>query len=300
VPVKGESNEPSDLAELTISGSRISGPQPFASRPGDAQRAALADGNMLVVVPLASYSRPWWHNAWATVRHSTWRLGTPTSNSWFLAWMRNALGTGLDHRIRQLPERASTDGGHPIVLPSFIMSPVTVISGSFSYNLFDAAAPALSATLRMWRPYAGRPLPSLAGALILFFAYVIAHRSATWRRPYIKRSLMLIVAGPPPVLRRGSMARWPSSRFGWRAQLLTGGRSWLWRRSRPHRCVVLCAIKLVRLSLAICGSGEARDGGRVVWSALGTLPRCQYLGLTGSRIHLTTSIVSDSSISSSH
>ncbi|HUC13133.1 MAG TPA: hypothetical protein VMS00_01655 [Acidimicrobiales bacterium] len=165
-------------AELRISGSYS--PEDAVSVPGRRGRAGRRE--LLVVVPLSFVlAAALWHNAWVNpFATQLGGLGDADEYGWFLAWMPYALGHGLDPLISHyanFPSGVNLMWNTSVVLPSFVMSPVTVIFGAaFSYNILMTAAPALSATFafvafRRWTA----PLPSLAGALIFGFSpYVIS------------------------------------------------------------------------------------------------------------------------------
>ena len=228
VPVKGElGNELSDLAELSISGSHISGSHsPAHLAPVPPQRGRAGRRELLVVVPLSFVlAAALWHNAWANpLSTQLGGLGDADEYSWFLAWMPYALGHGLDPLISHyanFPNGVNLMWNTSIVLPSFIMSPVTVIFGAaFSYNILMTAAPALSATFayvafRRWT----EPLPSLAGALIFGFSpYVIAQSFGHVAQTLILSApLMLIVLDRLLVLQ---------AKVPWRDGLLLGLLAW--------------------------------------------------------------------------
>jgi hypothetical protein len=116
-----------------------------------------------------------WHIAW---QHPlTTQLGSPGDSdeySWFLAWVPYSIGHGLDPLISSyvnFPRGINLMWNTSVILPSFVMSPITLIfDAALSYNILITAAPALGATfayiaLRRW----ASPLPSLAGALIFGF-----------------------------------------------------------------------------------------------------------------------------------
>jgi hypothetical protein len=122
-----------------------------------------------------------WHNAWAhPFTTQLGGLGDADEYSWFLSWMPYALGHGLDPLISHyvnFPSGVNLLWNTSVVLPSFLMSPFTVIfDAAFSYNILMTLAPALSATFayvafRRWTS----PLPSAAGALIFGFSpYVVS------------------------------------------------------------------------------------------------------------------------------
>ncbi len=142
-----------------------------------------------------------WHNAWVNpFATQLGGLGDADEYAWFLAWMPYALGHGLDPLISHyanFPSGVNLMWNTSVILPSFIMSPVTVIFGAaFSYNILMTAAPALSATFayvafRRWTA----PLPSATGALIFGFSpYVISQSFGHVAQTLILSApLMLIV-----------------------------------------------------------------------------------------------------------
>jgi hypothetical protein len=163
--------------------------RPSPARPGPAHATALAPQRgragrreLLVVIPLSFVlAAALWHNAWVNpFSTQLGGLGDADEYSWFLAWMPYALGHGLDPLISHyanFPSGVNLMWNTSVVLPSFIMSPVTVIFGAaFSYNILMTAAPALSVTFGYvaFRRWTG-PLPSATGALIFGFSpYVIS------------------------------------------------------------------------------------------------------------------------------
>jgi hypothetical protein len=150
----------------------VAAPASEAAAPrGHASRLEL----VAVLVLSAVLATAMWHVAW---RHPfTTQLGTPGDSdeySWFLAWVPYSIGHGLDPLISHyvnFPNGVNLMWNTSVILPSFIMSPVTVIfNAAFSYNILITAAPALGATfayvaLRRW----ASPFPSLAGGLIFGF-----------------------------------------------------------------------------------------------------------------------------------
>ncbi len=124
-----------------------------------------------------------WHVAWE--HPFTTQLGTPGDSdeySWFLAWIPYSIGHGLDPLISHyvnFPNGVNLMWNTSVILPGFIMSPVTVIfDAAFSYNILITAAPALGATFayvafRRW----ASPLPSLAGGLVYGFSPYMVSQS---------------------------------------------------------------------------------------------------------------------------
>jgi hypothetical protein len=179
-----------------------------------------------VVVPLSFVlAATLWHNAWVNpFSTQLGGLGDADEYAWFLAWMPYALGHGLDPLISHyanFPSGVNLMWNTSVVLPSFIMSPVTVIFGAaFSYNILMTAAPALSASFayiafRRWTA----PLPSAAGALIFGFSpYIISQSFGHVAQTLILSApLMLIVLDRLLVLQ----AKTP-----WKDGLLLGLLAW--------------------------------------------------------------------------
>jgi hypothetical protein len=135
-----------------------------------------------VVLALSSFlSALLWHNAWVKPFTSqVGVLGDADEYSWFLSWVPYAIGHALNPlstTFVNFPQGINLMWNTSVLLPSFLMSPVTVIFGAaFSYNILATAAPALSTTFAFaaFRRWTGR-LPALAGALVFGFSpYMVA------------------------------------------------------------------------------------------------------------------------------
>jgi hypothetical protein len=123
------------------------------------------------------------HRAW------TWpsttlagSAGDADEYTWFLSWAPFAIGHGLDPLISHyvnFPAGANLMWNTSVLLPGFLMSPVTVVFGAaLSYNVLVTAAPVLCCTFAYvaFRRWAG-PLPALAGALVFGFSPYIVSQS---------------------------------------------------------------------------------------------------------------------------
>ncbi len=117
-----------------------------------------------------------WHNAFfAPLNTQVGVFGDAQEYAWFLGWMPYALGHGLNPLMStfvNFPHGVNLMWNTSVLLPSFLMSPVTVIFGAaFSYNVLMTLAPALSSTFAYiaFRRWTGR-IPSLAGAAIFGFS----------------------------------------------------------------------------------------------------------------------------------
>jgi hypothetical protein len=138
---------------------------------------------LAVLVLSVALAMAMWHVAW---QHPlTTQLGSPGDSdeySWFLAWIPYSIGHGLDPLISSyvnFPHGVNLMWNTSVILPSFVMSPITLIFGAaFSYNILITAAPALGATFayiafRRW----ASPLPSLAGGLVYGFSPYMVSQS---------------------------------------------------------------------------------------------------------------------------
>jgi len=109
--------------------------------------------------------------------------GDADEYSWFLSWMPYALGHGMDpfiSRYVNFPGGVNLMWNTSVALPSFLMSPVTVIFGAaFSYNVLLMAGPVgvLTCSYIAFRRWTAR-LPALAGALVVAYSPYMVAQSA--------------------------------------------------------------------------------------------------------------------------
>ena len=198
------------------------------------------------------------HEAWAhPMTTQVGGAGDADEYSWFLAWMPFALGHGLDPLISHYvnaPGGINLMWNTSVLLPSFLVSPVTVIFGAaFSYNLLITLGPALSCTFaylafRRWTD----PAPAMAGALVFGYSPAMISQSAGHLAQTLVMSaplflvlldrLLVVQAGP--AWRDGLLL----GLLAW-AQLLTGEEVLAMEAvTAAIAVVVLCAIarRLVR------------------------------------------------------
>ncbi len=159
-------------------------PRTTASQPAVASvvRGRASWRELLVVLAFSTLlSALLWHNAW---RHpmstQVGVFGDADEYTWFLGWVPYAIGHGLNplgSTFANFPRGVNLMWNTSLLLPSFLMSPITVIFGAaFSYNVLATAAPALSTTFaymafRRWTT----PVASVAGALVFgFSSYIVA------------------------------------------------------------------------------------------------------------------------------
>ena len=125
----------------------------------------------------------WWHKAWENPTSTQiGGAGDADEYSWFFSWMPFAIGHGLNPLVSNFvnfPNGVNLMWNTSVLLPSFLLAPVTVALGAaFSYNLTLTLAPALACTFcyLAFRRWTGR-LPAVAGSLVLGFSPYVASQS---------------------------------------------------------------------------------------------------------------------------
>ncbi|HET9061077.1 MAG TPA: hypothetical protein VFN61_14250, partial [Acidimicrobiales bacterium] len=165
------STPPRGVAEVTGSAptGRTPGPHIVRGRPGRREMAVVALFSIATAV--AFFHSAWSHPATVQVGPG----GDADEYSWFLAWMPFALGHGLNPLVStylNFPHGINLMWNTSVVLPSFLVSPVTVLFGpSTAYNVLMTLALALTATFcyLAFRRWTG-PVPALVGALLAGFS----------------------------------------------------------------------------------------------------------------------------------
>ncbi|MGC8627990.1 MAG: hypothetical protein ACP5VR_10680 [Acidimicrobiales bacterium] len=124
-----------------------------------------------------------YRHAWrypGSVHMGVW--GDADEYTWFLSWMPFALGHGLNplhSTYVNFPNGINLMWNTSVLLPSFLLSPLTVLAGPVaSYNVLMTTAPALSTTFayvtfRRW----AKVLPAVVGGLIFGFSPAVASQS---------------------------------------------------------------------------------------------------------------------------
>jgi hypothetical protein len=179
-PATTEGAEPNEAAV----GAQQTTPSPARRRAAAPPRGRVGWRDGLVVLALSTFlSALLWHNAW--VKPFTTQvgvLGDADEYSWFLSWVPYAIGHGLNplgSAFVNFPQGINLMWNTSVLLPSFLMSPVTLVFGAaFSYNVLATAALALSTTFAFaaFRRWTGR-LPALAGALLFGFSPYMVSQS---------------------------------------------------------------------------------------------------------------------------
>ncbi|MGH9105272.1 MAG: hypothetical protein ACRDZX_05440 [Acidimicrobiales bacterium] len=125
--------------------------------------------------------------------------GDADEYSWFLSWMPFALGHGLDPLVSTYvnsPHGVNLMWNTSVVLPSFLVSPLTVLFGAaLSYNFLMTLAPALTCTFAYFafRRWTGR-LASLTGALVAGFSpYMFSQSNGHLAQTLILSAPLLLV-----------------------------------------------------------------------------------------------------------
>ena len=171
------------------------------------------------------------HRAWAQPLHTQiGGAGDADEYSWFLSWAPFSMGHGhnllITHYVN-FPRGVNLMWNTSVLLPSFLMSPVTVVLGAaFSYNVLATMAPVLCTTFAYvaFRRWTG-PLAALGGALVFGFSpYMVSQSVGHLAQVLIMSApLVLIVLDRLLVVQAGKA--WLDGLFlgllAW-AQLVTG------------------------------------------------------------------------------
>ena len=126
-------------------------------------------------------------------------FGDADEYTWFLGWVPYAIGHGLNplgSTFVNFPHGVNLMWNTSLLLPSFLISPVTVIFGAaFSYNVLATAAISFSTTFaymafRRWTS----PFPSLAGALIFgFSSYIMSQSVGHLAQTFVMSAPLLLI-----------------------------------------------------------------------------------------------------------
>jgi hypothetical protein len=169
--------------------------------PSAVQRGRAGWQEVLVVLALSTFlAALLYHNAW---RHpfstQVGVFGDADEYTWFLGWVPYAIGHGLNplgSTFANFPHGVNLMWNTSLLLPSFIVSPITVIFGAaFSYNVLATAAPALCTTFayiafRRWTA----PIPALAGALIFgFSSYLVAQSVGHLAQTFVMSAPLFLI-----------------------------------------------------------------------------------------------------------
>jgi hypothetical protein len=156
--------------------------------------------------------------------------GDADEYTWFLAWVPFAIGHGLDPLLSNFvnyPGGVNLMWNTSVLLPSFLMTPVTAIFGAaFSYNALVTLAPVLNATFGYlaFHRWTGR-LPALCGALAFGFSPYIVTQSVGHLAQTLLLSAPLMLILLDRLVVGQSNKPWADGLFlgllAW-AQLLTG------------------------------------------------------------------------------
>jgi len=186
----------------------------------------LAVFAIALVLSVALFHRAWvW--PFSTLIGSA---GDADEYTWFLAWVPFAIGHGLDPLVSNYvnyPDGVNLMWNTSVLLPSFLMAPVTAIFGAaFSYNALVTLAPVLNATFgyMAFRRWTGR-LPALCGALVFGFSPYIVTQSVGHLAQTLLLSAPLMLVVVDRLVVAQSKKPWADGLLlgllGW-AQLLTG------------------------------------------------------------------------------
>ena len=184
--------------------------------------------------------------------------GDSDEYTWFLAWVPFAIRHGLDPLVSNYvnyPGGVNLMWNTSVLLPSFLMTPVTAIFGAtFSYNALVTLAPVLNATFGYvaFRRWTGR-LPALCGALVFGFSPYIVSQSVGHlaQTLLVSAPLMLIVLDRLVVVQ---------SKKPWVDGLLLGLLAWAQLLTGEE----VLAMEAATGAIAIAGAVRDRPPGRKV------------------------------------
>jgi hypothetical protein len=216
---------------LVLAPRRASGAGPAAS-PSRPLGNKVAGREVLVVFLISLVlAVAWWHQAWEyPTGNQIGGAGDADEYSWFFSWMPFALGHGLNPLVStyvNFPSGINLMWNTSVLLPSFIMAPVTVVFGAaFSYNSVLTLAPVLACTFSYlaFRRWADR-LPALAGGLVFAFSPFVTSQAVGHLAQVLTASAPLLLILLDRLLVVQSAKAWAEGLLlgvlAW-AQLLTG------------------------------------------------------------------------------
>jgi hypothetical protein len=218
---EGGEGAASHLAEVSPGAEATRAPRPGAGR----KEAAL------VFAIMAGLAVAAFHSAWAQPFSAQVGPGGDAEEyAWFLGWLPYAIGHGLDPLVStyvNAPHGVNLMWNTSALLPSFLMSPVTVLAGAaFSYNLLMTAGLALTGlfsylAFRRWTT----EVPSLAGALVVGFSpYMFTEANGHLAQVLLMSAPLFLILGDRLLVRQSSRPWKDGLLLGllaW-AQLLTG------------------------------------------------------------------------------
>jgi hypothetical protein len=171
--------------------------------------------------------------------HRTWprpfstqigAAGDADEYTWFLSWAPFSIAHGLDPLVSRYvahPGGINLMWNTSVLLPSFVLAPVTAAFGSaFSYNVLATGGPVLDAAFSYlaFRRWTGR-FPALAGALIFAFSPFVASQSVGHLAQTLLMSAPLMLIAFDRLLVVQAAKAWQDGLvlglLGW-AQLMTG------------------------------------------------------------------------------
>jgi hypothetical protein len=266
-----------DLGPRTDAGtppaSATGSPEPSAAAPAAAPPARFVRGRadwrelIGVFVITLGLSLAWFHNTFfAPLNTQVGVFGDANEYAWFLAWVPYAIGHGLNPlgtTIVNFPHGINMMWNTSILLPSFLMSPITIIFGAaFSYNVLAVLAPALNSTFAYlaFRRWTGR-LPALAGALIFGFSPFMVSQSVGHLAQTLLMSapLLLIVLDRLLVVQT---SKW------WVDGLLLGALAWVQLLTGEEILALEAVVALITL-IVVCAMNDRAIFSHVRYAAKG-------------------------------
>ena len=223
---------------------------------------------MVVLVISLVLAVAWWHKAWENPTSTQiGGAGDADEYSWFFSWMPFAIGHGLNPLVSNFvnfPNGVNLMWNTSVLLPSFLLAPVTVALGAaFSYNLTLTLAPALACTFcyLAFRRWTGR-LPAVAGSLVLGFSPYVASQS-------VGHLAQVLIASAPLFLVLFDRLLVVQSAKPWREGLLLGLLAWAQLLTGEEVLAMEALIALAAVAvLCVVNRGQISAHFRYAWSGL--------------------------------
>ena len=204
-------------------------------------RAAWWEWAAVFVLALG-LSMAFYHAAWShPLQRQVGGPGDADEYAWFLAWVPFALGHAHNPLVSHFvafPRGVNLMWNTSVLLPSFLVSPLTLIFGAaFSYNVLVTLGTTLNTlfgfvAFRRWAPR----VPALAGSLVFGFSPSVLSQSAGHLAQVLVMSAPLFLILLDRLLVLQTSKAWPtaSSLDCWLGPSSSPAkRSWRWRPSRP-------------------------------------------------------------------
>ncbi len=236
----------------------------------DRRRRRATGWEVLIVFAVALVlAVAWWHKAWEDPTNTQiGGAGDADEYSWFFSWMPFALGHGLNPLVSNFvnfPNGVNLMWNTSVLLPSFVLAPVTVALGAaFSYNLALTLAPALACAFSYlaFRRWTGR-LPAAAGGLVLGFSPYVASQA-------VGHLAQVLMASAPLFLILFDRLLVVQSGRPWREGVLLGLLAWAQLLTAEEILAIEALIAVIAIAvLCLLNRASVTSHFRYAWQALG-------------------------------